>query len=303
MNIKSIIKKTFLYKLYVRIKRKKFLFENNIIINRPKRNCLNKSKRKERVIISITSFPARIPYINKVILSILNQTFKPDKIVLWLAKPQFPNQECELPKALLSLCQYGLEIAWVEKDLKSYKKLLPALKNYPDDIIVTADDDVYWKKNCLEILMSSFEKEPAAIHCHNITRIQKVDGHYDSIKKTEGMKNSVLYCNKLVGNAGVLYPPHCLDQEVFNEKKMLELAPTSDDIWFWCMALKNNTKICWVEHAIEKIIYVEGTQENTPCLHKVNDIGGEKRPFLIHLNLLLNEYALGHLLDEEFKKE
>lgn len=130
------------------------------------------------------------------------------------------------------------------EDIKSYKKLIPALKDFPKEIIVTAEDDVYWQKDNLENLISSYKQNPIAIHCSNITRIRKTTyGYYDSIEKNDSMIGSESFSNKLVGNCGVLYHPHSLDSEVFDLKKAFSICPTSDDIWFWSMALKNKMDI------------------------------------------------------------
>ena len=55
----------------------------------------------------------------------------------------FPQREENLPRDLLKLRSFGLTIDWCE-NLRSYKKLIPAIEKYPDDIIVTADDDVFY---------------------------------------------------------------------------------------------------------------------------------------------------------------
>ncbi len=48
----------------------------------------------------------------------------------------------------------GLTIDWCE-DIKSYKKLIPTLKKYPDAIIVTADDDLIYDNKWLEQLYNA----------------------------------------------------------------------------------------------------------------------------------------------------
>lgn len=55
------------------------------------------------VIISLTSYPARIDTIHLTIMTLLNQTMKPRKVMLWLAKEQFPNGGKDLPQKLLKL--------------------------------------------------------------------------------------------------------------------------------------------------------------------------------------------------------
>ena len=64
---------------------------------------LHKSlKSNRRIVVSLTSFPIRINKLWIVIESILRQDYKPDKIILWLSKEQFPNFDL-LPKTLISL--------------------------------------------------------------------------------------------------------------------------------------------------------------------------------------------------------
>lgn len=145
--LKKLIKRNRI--LYPCTKFAKFVF--NKIINRPPKP-LNKERldRKiqdfeesgieihsgsEQVVISLTSFPARIKEVKYAIYSLLRQTYKPDQLVLWLGKEQFPHREADLPPDLLKLRENGLTIRFV-KDLKSFKKLIPALQNYSNYLIV-----------------------------------------------------------------------------------------------------------------------------------------------------------------------
>ena len=98
-------------------------------------------KHSPELIVSLTSYPTRIGTVHKTIETILCQTERPDRIILWLAPEQFPKAALGLPRKLKRLTKYGLEIQWYH-DIKSYKKLIPALHQYPDAIIVTADDNV-----------------------------------------------------------------------------------------------------------------------------------------------------------------
>ena len=76
---------------------------------------------------------------------------------------------------------------------------------------------------------------------------------------------------------GVLYPPHCLDDGVMDEKAFMSLAPTGDDIWFWIHAIMNGFKVNLVKDHLRELNYIDGTQEVGLC--KRNDVGGEERPF------------------------
>jgi hypothetical protein len=219
-------------------------------------------KRNPKIIVSLTSYPARIPRIHYTIISLLKQTIKPDEVILWLGYEQFPNRNNDLPEELLKLQNHGLTIKY-SKDIRSYKKLIPALHEYPDDIIVTADDDVFYPNNWLELLINSYNQDHTVIHCHRAHKITFTQNgdicSYNNWKGTieygETMKS---YINFMTGVGGVLYPPHSLFKEILKEELFFKLAPTNDDIWFWAMAVMNETKICVVKNNIGKML------SNTP---------------------------------------
>ena len=76
----------------------------------------------KNIIVSLTSYPPRIQYVYITIKSLLKQTLKPNIIILWLAKSEFPNKNNDLPNTLLSLRKYRLKIEYYEQNIKSYKK-------------------------------------------------------------------------------------------------------------------------------------------------------------------------------------
>jgi hypothetical protein len=209
-------------------------------------------KRNPKVIVSLTSYPARIPRIHYTIISLLKQTIKPDEIILWLGNEQFHNKNDDLPKELLKLQDHGLTIKYC-KDIRSYKKLIPALHEYPEDIIVTADDDAVYKETWLKKLVDSYKQDKTSIHCHSAHRITlKQDGvphNYldwlgDYYNDQEKQGNNL---NLQRGTFGVLYPPHTLYKDILNEDLFMKLSPQGDDLWFWTMATLSGTKICVVK--------------------------------------------------------
>lgn len=69
---------------------------------------------KNNVIASLTTYPARINVVGFAIETIFNQTRKPDRVILWLAKEQFPEGvEC-LPKMIKKQIERGLEVRFVD---------------------------------------------------------------------------------------------------------------------------------------------------------------------------------------------
>lgn len=222
-------------------------------------------QRNPQLILSLTSHPARINTVHLAINTLLRQTLKPDKLILWLAESQFPLKEQELPKELLDLCQFGLEIKWTE-DLKSYKKLIPALKEFPNDIIVTVDDDLYYEEKCLEKLYRAYEKDKNNIYVHRVTRVM-FDG--ENIKSYSQRESLFLdfkepsYANSVFGGSGCLYPPHCLSKEVFDIEKARRITYSADDYWFWAMAVLNGTKISEVSGSKSNLQIIDGTIESS----------------------------------------
>ena len=114
-------------------------------------------KNPKNIILSLTSHPKRIKTVWITIESLLRQTYQPNKIILYLAKVDFPAGE--LPHTLYEQTKRGLEIKFVE-DYRSATKLIPVLKEYPNHIIVTADDDRVYNNEWLKILIDTHDKYP-----------------------------------------------------------------------------------------------------------------------------------------------
>jgi hypothetical protein len=195
----------------------------------------------ERVIVSLTSFPARIDRLWLVIESLLRQTYKPNKIILWLATSQFPNVDA-LPKKLLFLANRGLEIIFTDEDLKSHKKYYYAFEKFPNDIIITVDDDVFYNSHIIEYLIHSHTNYPDCICCNHASKITFKDKNlmpylqWQSLEKASGPANNIFP----IGVGGILYPPKILHGEVLNKKVFMENCKTADDVWLNAMTHLND---------------------------------------------------------------
>ena len=235
---------------------------------------LNQIKRNPELIVSITSYPGRIHAVHKSINTLLRQSLKPDKIVLWLAKEQFPDGKAKLPEELLRLEELGLEIRWCE-DLKSYKKLIPALREFPDAIIVTADDDIYYEKDWLECLYREYLKNKKNIYVKRAIKLDLCDNTIIPLssrkcRQIDMSKPSFLY--QMLGGSGCLYPPGSLYSDTVNGNKALEILPYNDDIFFWIMSVLNKTKIVVVQGFDRSLYFVDEVQQDGLC-HKNREIG------------------------------
>ena len=203
--------------------------------------------QKKKIIVSLTSFPVALPFAAKAIQSILDGSVLPDKIVLYLTTNQFPSGKIPSNiKALLSATSI-FEVRFCNEIIRSYTKLIPAIQDFPNEIIVTIDDDVRYHRNMLKCLLSRHKKYPNAIIGHRVRRI-KLNAKYRKWKcykrvslLTHSFKPS--FRNLQTGVGGVLYPPKSLSKEMLKPDLFMRLAPTVDDIWFWAAAVANGTKI------------------------------------------------------------
>ncbi len=243
------------------------------------------------VIISLTSFPQRMYEIHYTLYSLLTQTVKPAKVILWLGEEQFPNREKDIPDKVLKLRANGLTIGW-HKNLRSYTKLIPALKQYPNNVIVTADDDIYYETEWLEKLLDNYRENKDCITCHRAHKVKFAKNSLAPYKKWNKTikKQKPSYLNFLTGVGGVLYPPCSLYKDILDEKTFMELAPQADDVWFWAMAVLNKTKISVVKNCIRKLTYINPERErgltNEITLFSSNRKGGND----LQIEKVLNHY-------------
>lgn len=202
---------------------------------------------KQKIIVSLTSFPAAIPYAVQSIRSILRGSLLPDKIILYLDTQDFPNGV--IPVELKTLISESgiLEVRFDPREIRSYKKLIPALEDFPNDIIVTIDDDIDYHKNMLRDLIMVHKQLPDSIIANRVRKI-KIDKPYSYWRKYKWYdfilkKYHFSHLALQTGVGGVLYPPNSLDKDMLNPEIFTRLAPTTDDIWFWAAAVSKGTYV------------------------------------------------------------
>lgn len=235
---------------------------------------VTKEKRNPQLIVSLTTFPARINQVHLTINTLLRQNTKPDRVVLWLAEEQFPDKN--LPDNLTSLIDLGLEIKYCE-DIRSYKKLVPSLREFPNDIIVTADDDMYYKEDWLEGLYNAYLQNPENIYTRRGCRAEIKDGKINILKpRSYNYKYNFPTDanNLLMGGSGTLYPPKSLYKDIFDIDLIKSLIPTHDDIYFWIMAILNNKKIGVVGGFDYSFYYTEAAKSDGLCSNNTSQGAG-----------------------------
>ena len=116
-------------------------------------------KIKEKVIITMTSWKKRIENSNKALEILLMNTYIPNKVILNLAIEEFPKKTKELPRNILNLFKFNnFEIFWVKKNNNVFKKLIPTLNRFKNDLIITTDDDVLYPYDFIEKILKLYIK-------------------------------------------------------------------------------------------------------------------------------------------------
>lgn len=218
---------------------RKRILEQNILFKTEK-GITDERYADQEIIVSLTTYGKRLFDVALTIESIMEQTMKANRIVLWLQKDLEPSL---LPGSLKLLQKRGLEIAFC-RDLRSYKKIIPSLLKYPDDVVITVDDDLLYEYDLLEHLITAYLNTPQYIYCHRSHRM-KLDenGHllaYSHWDWEHYFDKPDILCFP-TGSGGVLYPPHTLSEEVINDSVFMDICPYADDVWLKAMALKKGT--------------------------------------------------------------
>ena len=222
-------------------------------------NQINNKNRIENLIVSLTTYGKRINDLKYTLYSLIVQTIQPEKIIVWLSKDEYNSDILLLPKDLRVFFSYGVEFKFCE-DLRSYTKLIPSLLAYPGYIIVTADDDIFYRKKWLEKLWKLHLKNPNAIIAHFVWKItftkKKNVRKYNSWKKELKMHIDSPFL-MAQGCGGVLYQRELSYKDIDNIALFMKLSPLADDVWFYFMTILNKTKIAIVKNPYNKLRYVD----------------------------------------------
>ena len=230
------------------------------------------------VVVSLTSYPARIGTLHSVVESILGQTVRPGRILLWLSEEQFPGREDDLPEELLELRSRGLEIRFCDDDLKPHKKYFYAMQEFPDSAVITVDDDMAYPPDTVERLLESYRLFPGAVSAMRVIRIT-VDGGDLAPYSEWDYKDNSFYRNPsakamATGVGGVLYPPGIIPDAAFDSEAIKSTCLFGDDLWL---------KLHESEEGVPTVLaapsrdleFLEGTQETSLWYRNKNDSGND----------------------------
>ncbi len=242
-----------------------------------------------RTIVSLTSYPARIEYVYKTIQSLIDQSVKPDLVILWLSEEEFDISNKELPKSLSKIQNEDVFVVrWIKGNLKSHKKYFYVLQEYGNEIVITVDDDKIYSKNMIRDLLLSYQENPRCVSARVVRNILvNENGELDYNNWDEEVReySESVYKRELlaIGAGGVLYPPHCSNEEWFNTKLIELYAGNQDDIWLKYQEIRDGIRVAHAKNDFSDIT-IDGTQEN--ALYLANLVGNKNNETIDALDRL-----------------
>ncbi|RZJ64537.1 MAG: hypothetical protein EOO47_26940, partial [Flavobacterium sp.] len=213
---------------------------NELVVNSQNFGVTKEKYCEQDFVVSLTTYDKRLYDVYLTIESLMQQTRKANRIVLWLDQQTVNNP---LPMSLQMQIVRGLEVRYC-KDLRSYTKLIPSLKAFPADTIITVDDDLIYDVDMLDKLIMAYLKDPTKIYYNRGHLMKLVSSNELEKYQCWQWQSPILtpsHFNFPTGVGGVLYPPNCFDKEVLNESVFMEICKYADDVWFKAMAMLKGT--------------------------------------------------------------
>lgn len=240
------------------------------------------------LIVSLTSYPARFATLHLTLRPLLAQDVAPDRVILWIAH----DDAVLIPDEVRALMLHGLDIRECD-DIKSYKKLIPAITAFPNAFIATADDDLYYPPGWLGEMVDAWLVEPAIV-CRRAHRlVRSADGsiapylQWQADVQDERARHPSTDILPTSGG-GVLYPPRSLHPRITDRAAFERLCPDGDDLWFYWCARMAGTPVRKVGGRM-KLITWAGSQGES--LWSDNRRGGNDRM----IRALIDEFGLDSL--------
>ncbi len=224
------------------------------------------------VVVSLTSFPPRFSTLKWTIISLLQQKLLPQKIILWIA-----HEDAHLIPSNIKLLVGDIFEIRLTEDLRSYKKIIPTLREFPRAVIVTADDDVFYFGGWLQGLIAGHIQYPDASICYRAHKIKLTPAGviepYQGwqLGTSETTPSQYLFP---VGIGGVLYPPGFFSEEVLNISSFMGLAPKADDVWLFWMGRLNGRISVRVRNRQRFVPWI-GSQTNSLFKSNIHEGGND----------------------------
>lgn len=185
----------------------------------------------EKAIISLTSWKARINTVSKTLYSLLKQC-PGFHIVLVLSEEEFPKMMDELPDNLkLFVDNELIELMFVYKNYRSFKKVLFTMDKYRTVPVISADDGCLYTYNYAQELYDRWEKNQISII-----------SEYNA---------GICGYSWGGGGHGLLFPPYCFLDRGIKSLNSNIIKTNHDDAFFGVLAKTLGIKFSFIHKRFE----------------------------------------------------
>jgi hypothetical protein len=210
--------------------------------------------------VSLTSHGSRVETVFAAIYSILRGRFVPESLVLVLNdSPRTTSAR----RTLDALVRHGLRIM-VAPNFGPHTKYYPLVSGAlpAGERLVTADDDIFYRRDWLERLVRVHEAHPGDVVAW-WAKSMRMDGltlrsyhDWPNVADCEGRP-----FHFALGVAGVLYPNPMVLALRDAGSTFADCCPKADDIWLHAIALRSRHSVRQVTADVQWPIHIPGTQE------------------------------------------
>lgn len=209
--------------------------------------------------VSLTSYGERLESVHSAIYSIVRGKYLPQRIVLVV------NEELsdKVLRRLQPFKVFGLEILRAE-NLGPHTKYFPVIQAGLTEsaVLVTADDNIFYRRNWLQLLWETHLIHPTDVVCWWAKAICFDGNAISSYHEWPEVCNRDARRNHFaLGVGGVLYPQSMISALAAAGDKFKNVSPRCDDVWLHYVAIESGHQVRQVKEKMEWPRHIPGTQD------------------------------------------
>ena len=257
-------------------------------------------KEHPMITVNLTTTCQRLSLCKITLMSLCLQSRQPDEIRLWVSPEPYLRDGGIRQKKQLHHYFNDLPADWRQRskvcwvtNTGPYRKLIPALRDAgPDDLLITADDDIIYGENWFKTLLQAYERGSNVAIAGRVRKKR-----YNAFGRTMSYLNwDILHESSVIsegyiitfGGGTVLSRSMFRERDIFDDA-FLKVAPTADDLWYSKLLLRNDTRVRVVPGVLRQMNFIEHTDG------LVNHNHPGQAALLRKIGLRLWEWTAGYL--------